>query len=129
VGWELDDGTIEQVSMLEALNRLVGDTMLRTKTLHVGFFPELVKYHLSPWDLRYKRNANRMHATLLKVLQDRRAGKSKHLTDFDDLLDIMINDDLFKNDDQSIIDEMLGFFMAGSMTTQVATTNLIYYMI
>lgn len=70
-----------------------------------------------------------MHATLLKVLQDRRAGKSKHLTDFDDLLDIMINDDLFKNDDQSIIDEMLGFFMAGSMTTQVATTNLIYYMI
>lgn len=24
---------------------------------------------------------------------------------------------------------MLGFFFAGSMTTQVATTNLIYYMI
>jgi len=41
----------------------------------------------------------------------------------------MINDDLFKHDDDSIIDEMLAFFLAGSMTTQVATSNLIYYMI
>lgn len=85
--------------MLEALNRLSFETIERASTWHVGFFPELVRYHLSPWDLRYKRNANRMKAMLQKVLNDRRARKTKKLTDNDDLLDIMINDDLFKNDD------------------------------
>lgn len=46
-----------------------------------------------------------------------------------DLLSILINDDLFKQDDESIIDEMFAFFFAGSATTQIATSNLIYYMI
>lgn len=58
-----------------------------------------------------------MHVVLQKILDDRRARKTKKLTDCDDLLDIMINDDLFKNDDESIRDEMLGFYLAGSLTT------------
>lgn len=103
--------------MLEALNLLSFNIIARLSTWHCAFFPELLTYHLSSWDLRYKRNVERMKAMLQKILDERRARKTKKLTEFDDLLEIMINDDLFKHDDESIKDEMLGFFFAGSLTT------------
>jgi len=34
-----------------------------------------------------------------------------------DLLSILVRDDLFSKDDESIVDEMISFFFAGSATT------------
>jgi cytochrome P450 len=40
----------------------------------------------------------------------------------------MINDEVFKNKDESIIDECITFFLAGSATTKIANSNLLMYL-
>lgn len=42
-----------------------------------------------------------------------------------DLLSILLEDPLFKDDEEMIIDELITFFFAGSQTTAVSLSNLI----
>lgn len=46
-------------------------------------------------------------------------------SDAGDLLSILLEDPLFKDDDEMIIDEILTFFFAGSQTSAVALSNMI----
>jgi len=44
-----------------------------------------------------------------------------------DLLTILISDDLFKDNEEMIIDEVITFFFAGSATTSALMANTIAY--
>jgi cytochrome P450 len=48
------------------------------------------------------------------VSRRREAMKDSNYKDKGDLLSILLNDDLFKNDDKMIIDECLTFFFAAT---------------
>jgi cytochrome P450 len=46
-----------------------------------------------------------------------------------DLLSIMLQDPLFENDDEQIVNESLTFFLAGTLTQATVISNTIAYMI
>lgn len=46
-----------------------------------------------------------------------------------DLLSIMLNDPLFQNDDEIILNESLTFFLAGSLTQASLLSNTLCYLI
>lgn len=77
---------------------------------------------LTASDRRYKRNVDKFRETIQKFINDRRAQKTKG----DDLLTILVTTPEYNNDDESIKDEIFGFFMAGMKTIQISTTNMIY---
>jgi cytochrome P450 len=45
-----------------------------------------------------------------------------------DFLTLMLNDDLFKGQEQYMIDESLTFMLAGTMTTTMLISNGVYYL-
>jgi len=61
-------------------------------------------------------------------LERRRAEKNKNdYVDRGDLLATLLEDELFANDNEVIIDQCLTFFVAGSQTLFFSTSNLIMY--
>ena len=44
-----------------------------------------------------------------------------------DILSLILTDDLFKDNDEMIVDESITFIVAGTQTTAVTTSNLICY--
>ena len=62
-----------------------------------------------------KRNIEMVREYLKTIVEKRKVEqKSPDFVDRGDLLSILVNDDLFKNDSNIIIDECLTFFFAGS---------------
>ena len=91
-------------------------------------FPNFIKYFYTPKGLRYVRNCNSLRTTILKIINDRRNGKSHTYNDDSDLLSILLSTDFYKDQDDLMVDELITFFLAGMKTIQVSTTNLIYFM-
>lgn len=80
---------------------------------------------LTPTDRRYGRNAQRVKDQFQRFINERRAETKSSQ---DDLLQILITDENYKDDDQKIITEMTTFFFAGMKTIMTSTTNLIVYL-
>jgi cytochrome P450 len=65
------------------------------------------------------------------MILDRRESLSKDpsLGSKGDLLSIMLQDPLFKDDDEQIINESITFFLAGTLTQATTVANALCYMI
>ena len=81
-------------------------------------FPFLQHYCILPHDLRYQRNVNRFRAVVRKMIEDQLielkdpSNKRARST----MLGMMLESDLFKNDYDEIIDEVMTIFFAGMKT-------------
>ena len=65
------------------------------------------------------------------MIEERRQGLSKSNFEGDgqaDLLGIFISNDLYKDDNEKIINESLAFLFAGTETIAISTTNLLFYL-
>ena len=67
----------------------------------------------------------------MEIIQERRNAykKGKKLDSKADLLSIMLNDPLFQNDDEIILNESLTFFVAGSLTQASLLSNTLCFLI
>lgn len=65
-------------------------------------------------------------AAIQKIIEDkiRRIKEDPKESEKGDFLSILLADDLFKDDMEMMIDEALTFFLAGTQTTSITTTNL-----
>ena len=45
-----------------------------------------------------------------------------------DLITILLRSEMFKNEEEKIIDEVIGMFLAGTQTVRLTTTNLMCYL-
>jgi cytochrome P450 len=67
----------------------------------------------------------------MEIIQERRNAykKGKKLDSKADLLSIMLNDPMFQNDDEIILNESLTFFVAGSLTQASLLSNTLCFLI
>ena len=72
-----------------------------------------------------------MRKVIMEMIQERRNDlkNGKLLDQKADLLSIMLNDPLFQNDDEIILNESLTFFLAGSLTQASLLSNTLCYLI
>jgi cytochrome P450 len=130
INWEKDDGSMENISLSDCLDRLVTFTIGRSFHLLNLLVSELTPYVIMPADRRYYRNVLAFRAVIQRMIDERRKKMSGSDNQENDMLLILIKTDFYKsNDDGAIIDEIITFFLAGFKTIQVSTTNLIYYLI
>ncbi len=70
-----------------------------------------------------------MRELFLGIVEMRRQDfKNPDFQDKGDLLTILLNDELFRDNETLIIDECLTFYFAGSQTTGLTTSNMILFM-
>ena len=67
----------------------------------------------------------------MEIIKERRNAykNGKKLDSKADLLSIMLNDPLFQNDDEIILNESLTFFVAGSLTQASLLSNTLCFLI
>lgn len=91
-------------------------------------FPSTAEWEFPAMNARFVRNSRRMREHIKKLINDRKAGISKSYHEGQtDLLDIIIEEELYKNDLDAMVDEMIVLFIAGMKTIQITTTNLVQY--
>jgi cytochrome P450 len=79
---------------------------------HVLFFPSLAPYFITPYERKVKANATAIRRVVMDIVQKRRNTPKEELGS--DLLSIMLCNEIFAEDDESIVDELLTVFFAGS---------------
>jgi len=116
VDFENDDGTIKKVKISDSLLTLAPLAIAKTFHLKNILFPVLIGYSVSAPDRRYARNCKRLRDLLQLFINERRTGKTKY-GELPDLISILTTSDLYKNDDEHIIDDIITVFTAGMRTT------------
>jgi len=79
-------------------------------------FPQLARYHITPFERDQKRNAIALREFCQKIIDDRRKAieQNPELAKAGDFLTILLVDEHFKDRTVRIVDECLTFFFAGS---------------
>jgi len=81
----------------------------------VVLFPGTVNLYLAPKERENLYNVNKLRDLFFQKVEKRRAlMKESTYVEKGDLLSILLQDDLFKNDDVGLVDECMLFFIAGS---------------
>lgn len=65
---------------------------------------------------------------MINLIDERKQGINESNMNGDDLLSILINDELFKDNQSKIIDEIITFSVAGTATIAATTANLIFFL-
>jgi cytochrome P450 len=128
VRWEENDGKQSTLGFGEGLIRCISFAFSRSSLPINVLIPEARNYHIHANDRRHYRNVMSVRALIQEMMNDRRKNVSQSYTGDDaDLLSIMLKSKIFEGQDDRIINELFGFFLAGMKTVQMSTTNLLYY--
>ncbi len=97
-----------------------------------SIIPYLMFFYYSSADKEYKRNINRIRDFCEKIIEERKnqligPDKEKYVNN-PDLLTILLSDDMFKNNNKAMIDEIITFFLAGSFTLRSVNSNMFMYL-
>jgi cytochrome P450 len=76
-------------------------------------------------DRELLRNVKRVRDYCKDLIKKRRENPIK---DGADLLSILLEDEMYHNNDDVIIDECITFFLAGSQTVKVTNANIIMHL-
>jgi cytochrome P450 len=118
VEYEHEDGKIELLQLQYPLNFLLKHSLKRPFTPMHLLFPFLQHYCILPQDRRYQRNVNRFKDLIKKMIADQLVelkdptNKKARST----MLGIMLESELFNNNYDEIIDEVITMFFAGMKT-------------
>ena len=88
----------------------------------------LAKFYLTPFERDLKKNCLAVRQFVLEVVNRRKAENESVLSSKDDLLALLLSNEVFSNDDEVIVDELLTIIFAGSQTSANTTQNLIFHL-
>jgi len=92
------------------------------------FFPELNPYYFQKYEKEILENCRLIRRLFLDIVEKRRVEMKKDsYVEKGDLLAMLLEDELFANDNEVIIDQCMTFFFAGSQTLFFSTSNLIMF--
>jgi hypothetical protein len=77
INFEKADGTLEHISLQDAINRQFEWTMARFGLPINVVFPDLMKYAIGSDDRRMTRNVGHLKGVLREIIRNRRSGKSE----------------------------------------------------
>ena len=129
IPYEDENGAIKDISLIVFMKTTLEDVTKRELNPIYFLDGRLKWYSLNAFDRRMVRNTGSLRKVLKKIIADRRDGKSKAYREgAADLLSILLGNDLYKDDDDMIIDEIMMLFLAGSKTVQLTTANMFCYL-
>ncbi len=110
------DGKMINMPWGQAVRHIFDKCLYRMIQPHLLFFPELSDiWFTTTYDRDLKQNIQQLRNFISDIVQKRRAGNSKaSFNNQNDLLDILLNEDVFEQSDKNIIDECITFFFAGA---------------
>jgi cytochrome P450 len=94
----------------------------------VIFFPFLASYFITPYERDLRRNCLAVRNLIGQLIDQRRSEIEIKSSNKGDLLSLLLEDPLFSQNNEIIIDELLTIFFAGSQTSANVTQNLILHL-
>ncbi|CDW76725.1 cytochrome p450 [Stylonychia lemnae] len=123
-----ENGQIRDIRLGESIQQNLSNASLREFQLHLMIFPELLPIYITKHDKELEFNLNQVIDYIKNLIRDKKEKFAQTgQYEGEDLLTIMLQDELFKQDDRMIIDECLTFFNAGAQTTAVTLANFLSY--
>ena len=127
--WE-QDGKVYQKTLDFVLIEAFHQLFMRVVSPQILIFPGTYDLYLTPAARRLRRNVDRLRKLFQRIVDERKvAMQQPDYVETCDLLSTLLQDDLFKNDSESIINECLTMFFAGTQTVSITTSNLILYLL
>ena len=101
----------------------------RVFTPQIALFPETFKLLLTQNDRNDVKNAKQLRSFFQEIIDKRKKDKELKggIDDRGDILTVLLEDDLFKDNQEYIIDECLTFFFAATQTQAIQTSNTLCY--
>jgi len=96
--------------------------------LNVNLFPSLASIALTQFERDNKKNCLAVRKLVLDVVNKRKAENALFGQKNDDLLDLLLRDPVFSENESVIVDELLTVFFAGSQTSANTTQNLLFHL-
>jgi len=122
--WKIDfweGGKSTKKDTLYCLRWTFNQLSLRCVYPHCILFPSLANWFILPSDRDSLANVRAVRNAIREIIRMRR----NKPTNGSDLLSLLLKDPLFA-DEEILIDEMLTVFFAGSQTTAISTSNLLF---
>lgn len=108
-------GNVSAQPMGQSLSANFGRVIERELQAYLVVFPELASYFLTPSDREIIFNSTKVKEYISELIKVRKAEIEKGIgLENGDLLTILLQDEVFKDEPQMIIDETLTFFIGGS---------------
>jgi cytochrome P450 len=126
------NGVTKEYPLDQYLRKCVSFMIFRPGRRIFAILPYLMLFFYSAADREFKRNIRRVREFCEKIIEERKKHmegpeKEKYIN-YPDLLTILLSDDMFKNNNKAIIDEIITFFLAGSFTIRSTNSNLFMYL-
>ena len=88
--------------------------LMKMTSVQASLFPDHIGLNIFPSDRENYKNTRILRDLFREIIQRRRKTPENELKEMGDFLSILLTDDLFKDDEELILDECLTFFFAGS---------------
>lgn len=123
-----ENGRVTKKDVSFLLRTCFQKSLERVQSLHVIFFPFLASYSITPYERDLKRNCQAVRNLIGQLIDQRRSEIESKSSNKGDLLSLLLEDPLFSQNNEIIIDELLTIFFAGSQTSANVTQNLILHL-
>lgn len=129
VMYENEKGEKNEIPVFEMVGNIENDTNNAVLNPLAFVAPELGDYVTGAEMKRLDRNLTSLRDMIYKICDETRAKHSKEeLEQMGSLMSILLTDDLYKNNQYSIANEVITFFLAGTQTVALSTANALMYL-
>ena len=125
------NGKVTEMNISKAMLITFEDCLGRMASPHTLFFPILRDIYILPYEREIEANCREIRKLVEEIIRNRRDAclKDPSMKLRGDFLQILLDDETTSGDEQLIVDECLTFFFAGSQTSNLSSTNLIYMLV
>jgi cytochrome P450 len=125
------NGKVEKRHISFVLRQIFHNAVMRLFDVKVILFPFILDIYLTKYEREILANCKSVRTLIQGIITRRREAieRDPSLKDRGDFLTILLMDEMTKDDDELILDECLTFFFAGTQTSRISNSNLIFILV